>query len=325
MSHPEFDKIIVDFTNDLLITFPEYKPIIDKFINNKPAIFKHCIKRFSAVYLHILYENSEIFSENSEINTEFLPGIVFKQLWNSNITENTKNTIWKYLQFILLYITPFIKDKGINEETANLFSAIDEEELKQKLEETINNIQNLFGNEQSENIPSPDSIKDHLQGLLKGKLGKIAMELAEELAKELGIDPDNTNPKDLFKILMQNPGKLKSIIANINKKFREKIDSGEIKESEIMEETADFLKNMKNMPGFGDLFKNMGMNMPSKNMNVPAMQAKLNQNIKKTKMKERMRDKLAAKKEAKLNPNNTTSQDNTPISDEDLIKMFQKK
>jgi len=322
MSHEEFNKIIQDFTKDLSITFPEYKHIIDKYNDNTDKVFKHCIKFFSNSYLNILYENSEIFNEDSDVNTEFLPGIVFKQLWNSNITDNTKNTIWKYLQLILIHITPFIKSNNFNKDTSNLFEAINEDDLKEKLQETINNIQQMFENRQQD-IPNADSIKDHLQKLFKGKLGKIAMELAEELAKDLGLDPNSTNTQDLFKTLLKNPQKLKKMVTTIQQKFQEKIDSGEIKESEVMEESMEMLKNMKDMPGFSEMFKNMGVpNMNPKKMNVSAMQTKLQQNIKKTKMKERMREKLAKKNDNE--PVTKIQSNDEPImTDEELIKMFQ--
>ena len=45
-----------------------------------------------------------IFS-NSEINTFFLPNIDFKEIWAEDISEKTRNIIWKYLQLILLGLT----------------------------------------------------------------------------------------------------------------------------------------------------------------------------------------------------------------------------
>ena len=58
----------------------------------------------------------------------------FKLLMNDEgISDNTKDTIWKYLQLILLSV---IKDVSAGEsfgDTAKLFEAIDEGELKEKL------------------------------------------------------------------------------------------------------------------------------------------------------------------------------------------------
>ena len=41
----------------------------------------------------------------------------------------------------------------------------------------------------------------------------------------------------------KNPGKLINITKKVGKSLDEKLKSGEIKESELMEEASDFLKN----------------------------------------------------------------------------------
>ena len=91
----EFHKIINDFIGDILITFPEYSGIIsrwtkgnDKGPDTKESLgsevaFRHCLKVFPERFFDILYKNTEIFSKDSEVNTEFLPGIVFKQFFGT--------------------------------------------------------------------------------------------------------------------------------------------------------------------------------------------------------------------------------------------------
>jgi hypothetical protein len=131
----EFNKIINDFTNDILITFPEYSGIIGRWWNRPVEneeliekrkqtevlfVFKHCTKVFPERFFDILYQNTDIFSEQSEINTEFLPGIVFKQLWNCEISDNTRTTIWKYLQLILFSIIGSVKSTSDLGDTAKL-------------------------------------------------------------------------------------------------------------------------------------------------------------------------------------------------------------
>ena len=94
------------------------------------------------------------------------------------------------------------------------------------------------------------------------------------------------------------------MVKKVGSKLDEKIKSGEIKESELMEEASELMKKMKNMPGMAGmegLFSKMGI-PNSKKMNFSAMENKLNTNIKNTKTKERMRSKLEkrrAEREAK--------------------------
>jgi hypothetical protein len=357
----EFYKIINDFTADMLITFPEYSGIIARWWN-RPSdnieeskkketlfVFRHCVNKFPERFFDILYKNVDIFSPSSEVNTEFLPGIVFAQLWNLDISDNTKETIWKYLQLILFSVIGSVHSSSDLGDTAKLFEAINEEELKKKLEETLEGMQNLFdasgsspygnGTDASfnginmENMPNAEQIHEHINSMMGGKLGKLAMELAEETAKDLNLDMDNTgDTKDVFQKLFKNPGKMMNMVKNIGSKIDEKIKSGEIKESELMEEGMELLNKMKNMPGMGDMqkmFSQMGIPGLGKGakINMGAMEAQLNRNMKTAKMKERIRAKAEANAKAKEQSqtafcNMSDSQPQQKMSDEDIMKIF---
>jgi hypothetical protein len=353
----EFYKIINDFTSDILITFPEYTGIIARWWNRQTEnieetrtketlfIFRHCVKVFPERFFDILYKNSEIFIEDSEISTEFLPGIVFKQLWNLNISDNTKDTIWKYLQLILFAVIGSVHNSSDLGDTAKLFEAINEDELKKKLEETLEGMQNLFDGSGSpingmdaslnginmENMPNAEQLHEHINSMMGGKLGKLALELAEETAKDLNLDMDNTgDAKDVFQKLFKNPGKMMNMVKNIGSKIDEKIKSGEIKESELMEEGMELLNKMKNMPGMGDMqkmFSQMGIPGLGKGskINMGAMEAQLNRNMKTAKIKERIRAKVEANAKAKEQAATAfcNMSDTKPlISEEEVLKIF---
>ena len=112
----EFYKIVNDFTSDILTTFPEYSGVISRWWNRPSEnpeetkekevlfVFRHCVKIFPERFFDLLYKNVDLFSEGSEFSTEFLPGIVFKQLWSCDISDSTRETIWKYLQLILFSV-----------------------------------------------------------------------------------------------------------------------------------------------------------------------------------------------------------------------------
>jgi len=352
----EFYKIINDFINDILITFPEYSGIISRWWNRQTEnigdedikkketlfVFRHCVKVFPERFFDILYKNVDIFSEESEISTEFLPGIVFKQLWNLDISDSTKETIWKYLQLILFSVIGTVHNSSDLGDTAKLFEAIDEEELKKKLEETLEGMQNLFDASDSplkgidpsfnsinmENIPNAQQLHEHINSMMEGKLGKLALELAEETAKDLNLEMDSSgDAKDVFQKLFKNPGKMMNMVKNIGNKIDEKIKSGEIKESELMEEGMELLNKMKNMPGMGDMqkmFSQMGIPGLGKGakINMGAMEAQLNKNMKMAKMKERIRTKAEAKANAKEQTDTTISDTTPSISEEELLKIF---
>lgn len=357
---PEFNKIINDFIADIVTTFPEYSGVIKRWWTRTTVsvedetnpranaeitfVFRHCVKLLPERFFDILYKNADIFNDDSEINTEFLPGVVFKQLWKCDISESTRDTIWKYLQLILFSVIGSVHNSAELGDTAKLFEAINEDELKGKLSETLENMQSIFdnfssnassdtndANEGSSNkdtdagsgMPNVEDLHKHINSMMEGKLGKLAMELAEETASELDLDINETkDAKDVFQQLFKNPGKLMNMVKSIGGKIEGKIKSGEIKESELMSEGMDLLNQMKNMPGMGDMskiFSQMGIPGLGKNtkVNMGAMEAQMNKNMKLAKMKERMRAKVSAPK------TNTNVEPVKPaLSDEELIKIF---
>jgi len=302
----EFKQIYVDFTRDLTTTFPE---ISDKLVKEDDLteekineIFEYCKKIMPERFFDILYKNADIF-QKEEINTKFLPEIDFKELWNcDDISDNTRNIIWKYLQLIMFSIIETIRHQDSFGDAAKLFEAIDENELKSKLQESIDQMQTMFNevNSQTENVkintedlPDPTGLHDHLNNIMGGKLGKMAHEIAEETVKDFDFDiGEETNVGDIFQKLFKNPGKLMNVVNNISKKLDNKLNSGEVNETELMKEAGDLMSQMKNIPGMPniqDLLQNMN-NMTGQQRGM--MQQKMNLNDKLNTQKERLQKKL---------------------------------
>ena len=85
-----------------------------------------------------------------------------------------------------------------------------------------------------------------------------------------------------------------NIVKSIGSRLEEKFKSGEIKESELMEEAQDIMKKMETMPGIKEMMSTMGMN-PGGKFDFKGMANKMQQNMKQTKTKERMQEKLKKK------------------------------
>jgi hypothetical protein len=356
----EFTKVIKDFISDLATTFPEYLPLIQKWWKGPEnfdsitdeeerkttilsaqeksiqQLFEFCQKKVPPRFFDILYQNEDIFKEDSEFDTEFLPNIHFKNLWQYEITQKTRETIWKYLQLIMFSIVGTLENKEAFGDTAKLFEAINEDEFKTKLEETMSHIQGLFdlsgnfeeGNSEginSSDIPNAEDIHDHITGMLGGKLGELAKEIAEETASNLNLDMENASDmKDVFQKLMKNPTKLMGLVKTVGDKLDSRIKSGQIKESELISEATEMMNKMKNMPGMGNiqaLLSKMGL---GGKVNMAGMEAQLNKNMKMAKTKERMQAKAEANLKAKMaaSQQQTSIPVKPTISDEDLIKIF---
>jgi hypothetical protein len=395
----EFKTIILDFLRDIDCSFPEYHETLTRYLGYshemKPMpddlyieLYSYCKMVYPARFFDILYKNEEIFkAKNSEdnassatsesANTMFLPNVEFREIWNTeDITENTKDIIWKYLQLILFSIVNNLSDMGSFGDTAKLFEAIDEGELKTKLEEVIGSMGTLFDNpdasgnstdansggqpdfeesfkkasefmntfmpgsgsgsgmddagtgagdshsqSHSQNappVPDAGAIHEHLSSILNGKIGKLAKEIAEETAADLDLNMENeTSMKGVFQQLLKNPSKLSGIIKSVGSKLDTKLKSGELKESEIMQEASDLMNKMKSMPGMNNIasmLSKMGMNMPggmggmgaSSKVNFGAMQAQLQKNMKQAQMRERLMKKVQEKQQSGAGASSTS-------------------
>jgi hypothetical protein len=176
-----------------------------------------------------------------------------------------------------------------------------------------------------ENIPNAETIQDHISGMLDGKIGQLAREIAEDAAANLDIDFDDaTDVKSVFQKLMKNPTKLMGLVKNVGSKLDSKMKSGELKESELIAEATEIMNKMKGMPGMDNIqsmLGKMGMGGMGGKMNMGAMESQLNKRMQMAKNKERMKAKVEANalKKAQQEPQ---VQAQKPISEEELAKLF---
>jgi hypothetical protein len=181
MSLSEFLKVTKDFLNDLLSTYPELETGLDPNLRtivagsepDSPAtkeVFEYVSAKWPPHFFDILGEKPTMF----ETECHLLPGIDFHVLWNENITDKTKLVIWKYLKLIVLTVVGSMPG---GENASKIFQDMNDEELKEKLEEATKDINDFF---KDMPIPNPETLKDHIQGLMTGKLGQLAKEIAHD-------------------------------------------------------------------------------------------------------------------------------------------------
>lgn len=296
----KLSKIVNDFARDLTTTFPEYKYLWEKWCEplaeeEAKNIHEYFCKTYPERFFDILYQNEDIFQVDGNTNTFFLPNVEFKLLYNcENITETTKNAIWKYLQLILFTLTSSLKHRENFGDSANLFDGIDEGDLQNKISEAVGGIGEFFKNIQQRNsdsesnlgdlgdlgeestesrqpddssfpLPNTENIFENLKGLFDGKIGKLAKELAGEMSeefKDIFGAGDDMESKDIFKKLMKDPAKIMNLVKKLQAKLKTKFQSGEVNQEEMMSEATEFMKQFKNMGGANsDQFKEMFQNM----------------------------------------------------------------
>merc|ERR1711965_214998 len=310
----------------------------EESVLNTQFLFDHVMREFPEKFFDILYQREELFEKSENNKKELLPNIDFVELWNlEGITDTMKDKIWKYLQLVLFSVVSHVKSNESFGDTAKLFEAINETDFRDKLEDTIKNMSSMFENmginideededeeEEEEdnegkknttnkeqekkgmfdksNLPDADELHKHISSMMDGKLGKLATEIAEETAAEMDIDVNNIDSEeDVFKKLFKNPTKLMGLVKKVGGKLDSKIKSGDIKESELMDEASKLMKKMKDMPGMDNLqslFK--GMNIPGMGkkarFNTAAFERMQKEQENKEKMMERAKKRAEEKK-----------------------------
>ena len=294
MSDQNFRSIVIDFTNDLTKVFPEYSFLWERWLSADEVEFEKLYQHFLAIFperfFDIMNSNMDIFSADSEVNVMFLPDVDFKLLFNcQGVSENTKTSMWKYLQLLLFTVLGSIKDTANFGETLNLFESMDESDLQTKMQETMEGLSDFFKNfetnvpegqsegqseghakapaQEDDNdpnmssglpggfkLPKPEVIQEHMKVLMEGKLGKLAKELTDEFSSDL---------KDVFEESADLKGKsMKDVMAqlmkdpkkimNIMKKITDKLQN-KMKSGDISQEEL-----MQEVAGLVEKFKEMG-------------------------------------------------------------------
>jgi hypothetical protein len=156
----------------------------------------------------------------------------------------------------------------------------------------------LFDFSDASGIPEQfdtENLKSHLDGLMDGKIGALAKEIAGEATSELeGIE----DKEEFMKTLMKNPAKILDLVKNIGSKLEDKIKKGDLKESELLEEASQIMEKMQDIPGMKEMMGKMGM---GGKVDFKAMSNKIQENLRKSKTKERLNKKREERAAEKVN------------------------
>ena len=272
-------ELLKSFILDIIKVFPEYEKRLKKQYL-KGLSEGNCEELLSSFYENV-EEIAKDLSENNfsvlELDPIILNNVSFKLIWNSNISNETKNNIWRYLQTFCVYN---INNKQGKEDIKDVLNSIKQKEkvsdkgtltnmkLLKKLSESLNsNIvmelltnKKVGGPEKDVKNVKVDEKTDGMKGmedlLENSSIGKIAKEVTEELDIESMIKGGEG-----IESLMNGENMM-----NIFKSISHKIDNNE--DGNIMEEAMDLSKNMKDNPLFSSLMSTMGQGLSQ--MNDPA-------------------------------------------------------
>jgi hypothetical protein len=225
--------------------------------------YKYFLRKIEPHVQKLHNNDSALFLEEK---LYLIPTINFSKLWKSNISENTQNTIWKYLQTLYLIasrieninndedmikkmIKNITKEDGIKD-FHNKMSQLNEDDIKN----TSEKIENVLKNDKDPN-------------------SKMIFEMIDDLSKEI-MDSNNNMPneKEMMDSLMSGNMEGMSGIMNVANKvvssLQTKIESGKINPQKMAETAQNMMSNLQNntdLP-FSNLM-NMAGNMQNMGLN----------------------------------------------------------
>lgn len=275
----------LEFTNDLILVYPNYKQIIDKQTEkiNKKKETKYYLEYFVRHILSYMeFISTCNYEKCSEINFNILHGLKFNDIWNNNLKMASKHAIWRYLHTLFLQTVNHSKIKLVikkyNEhDNYNIIKkSYDNHQLYIKniidcstkfadeiIKEQNNNSENNNDNDNG-NFFNNINNEDFEDKFLNSNIGNLAKEISEE------IDPsqlENLNdPSELFNSLLNGTGdsnNLGNLFKTVGDKLQNKLSKGGIDENQLFNEAQNMmsminpgLKNMTDMMNMDNLFSN---------------------------------------------------------------------
>jgi hypothetical protein len=266
--------IFNDFIRDLSKTFPEIKSCLyrnyedcltdidDKKLCDLPKLnrFLELIGDYEKM---ITDKNLEFF----DLEVEFLEEISFKRLWEKNISNKTRESIWKYLQtFQLININ--LRSSQQLKDALSQIGTDTEVEVDRTTAKDLKKMKKLSDSVKEE-VTGESELDDMLGGLMDGGIGDIAKEVAKNMDIEnmFGSIDENSNPMEIMAQMM-NPEKMGSIFNNINSVMEQKMESGELTKDSLKSEAEGMMGKMGENPMFKNMMQGMDPDSVQQGMNT---------------------------------------------------------
>jgi hypothetical protein len=290
---PTPSELLKALAADMKPTFPELDEQLDAVLSAEDtALESFVVKFYPRHFFDVLYRRDDVFESQG---SEFMPGVDMQYVWGRNISSATRDSLWKHFQLILFAAVSGADNVDSFGDAAKLFEAVDESHLREKLQEVVEKMTSGGGGA-SAAPPDAAQLEDHLNSLLGGRIGRLAREIADEALGDFGDMGGTADARDAFTSLIKDPLRLMRLVKRIGDKIDKKIKSGELKETELLEEASELLEKMKTTPGMEGMQEMMAQMGINKKRDVGAARAQVNTRLRTAKTKDRLREKLARRR-----------------------------
>jgi hypothetical protein len=256
------------FIRDLGKTYPEIKSCL--YRNYEECLVECEGKTLQdvpklQVFLEIIHTHkSEITKKDPQFFEveNILEEISFSKLWSKNISDKTRETLWKYFQTFGLLTLNLKSSQALQDALSSIQM---EEEVRVTDKDVAKQLREMKSLTESVQAPvaTPDStaefdLESMMGGMMDSNIGKIAQEVAGSMDMEamFGNIDETTNPMELMTQMM-NPDKMGQIFQNINSVMETKVASGELKKEDLQKEAQGMYGSMSQNTMFQDMMGQM--------------------------------------------------------------------
>ena len=262
-------ELVGSFLRDICKSFPEAKSSIyrnyeDILINYETKKINDCQQLLD--FLKVIHDNNDLISQRNHLfflsDTPLIHDLSLKRVWESSISDKTRNAIWKYLETITIINISIHSNQELqkalsclgNEEPVEITDKKTAKDLKQLKQLSENLTQ---ANEETTDTESSNGMEDlmgGLSGLMNSNIGTIAKEVAEssEIKSLFGNMDQNANPMEMMQSLMSGDA-MGDIFKNINNVIEKKVETGEMNQDTLQKEAEGLYGNMGQNPLFSSM------------------------------------------------------------------------
>lgn len=248
----KFNFYLHTFLKEIVTIIPEFSETVnnnysDILENSTLNDIKYVKEYMSAIEKH----QSEISSKNDKLfkgeeSVLILKDIDFRELWSKDLSDNTRENVWKYLQTLYVLGRKIITDDEDVSQMLDELNNSDRETLEKHQQEMMEMINNMSQMKQDpdEAKPSPEVENLFNNGIIS--------DIAKELTNELDLDKmDMGNPKNMneaFSNIMGGGGgnNFFNLISKVGEKIQNKVETGQINQGDLIKEAHKMMGGLKN-------------------------------------------------------------------------------
>jgi len=286
----KFYQYYKSFLQDIIVTFPELKV---KITENHASLLrtqypisekkKGKCDKFRKTVFEFVIKNGKLISEKDssiflceDINASLARNIDFKGIWESNISDTSKEQLWNYLQTFYMLAVGESTNTDISTLFKNFNEAVDGKDNVEMVDHLKNITENMLSTMKEpteENLDEINKQADNMKSEFEGIFdGSIIGDLANDISKELDLEKimgSSDNPQDIIGNLFGAGGgdgpNIMSIVQNIGKSINNKVQSGELNEMKLINEAQNIMGNLQNndmFSGLAEQFNTMNASQP---------------------------------------------------------------